>query len=204
MWKRLILLPGKLELAVLLTVLILSLIPSAEAAVLYSYGDPCITGDYVEVLDFEITGPKPLKTGDMVTVSFTLNNTGDSIQFGNHGVFVATIDPGGGRRDFGYAYVADTLGECERINFKASMTVDMDGEWIFAPVYSTMYKDVVYAGYMLKSEYANSEIGDYFAVEYSRERCMAINGKPNVLSPIIREFCESDKKTLATGQSWDL
>lgn len=204
MRKRPILLPGKLELAVLLVVLILSLMPPVQAALLTSYGDPCITGDYIEVLDFEITGPKPLKAGDMVTVSFTLNNTGDSIQFGNHGVFVATIDPGGRRRDFGYAYEADTLEECERINFKASMTVDMDGEWTFSPVYSTRYTDVVYASYRLKSEYANSEIGDYFAVEYSGERCMAINGKPNILSPIIHEFDEYDKKTLATGQSWDL
>jgi hypothetical protein len=204
MRKRPILLPGKLELAVLLTVLIVSLIPPVQAALLSSYGDPCTTGDYVEVLDFEITGPKPLKAGDMVTVSFTLNNTGDSIQFGNNGVFVATIDPGGRRRDFGYAYEADTLEEGERINFKASMTVDMDGEWIFSPVYSTRYKDAVYAGYRLKSEYANPEIGDYFAVEYSGERCMAINGKPNVLSPIIREFGKSDKKSLATGQSLDI
>lgn len=189
---------------ILLAVLILSLIPSAEAALLCSESGPYITGDYIEVLDFEITGPKPLKSGDMVTVSFTLNNTGDSVQFGNHGVFVSTIDPGGRHRDFGYAYEADTLEECERINFKASMTIDMDGEWTFSPVYSTKYKNVVYASYRLKSEYANSEIGDYFVVEHSGERCMAINGKPNVLSPIIREFCESDKKTLATGQIWDL
>ena len=202
--KRPILRPEKLKLVVLLAVLIVSLIPPVQATLLSSYSGPCVTCDYIEVLDFEITGPKPLKAGDMVTLSFTLNNTGDSIQFGNHGVFVATIDPNGRRRDFGYAYEADTLEEGERIKFKASMTVDMDGEWIFSPVYSTRYKDVVYAGYRLKSEYANPEIGDYFAVEYSGERCMAINGKPNVLSPIIREFGKSDKKTLATGQSWDL
>ena len=158
----------------------------------------------MEVLDFEITGPKPPKAGDMVALSFTLSNTGDSIQFGDDGVFVATIDPDGRRRDFGYAHEADTLEEGERIKFEAGMTVDMDGEWVFSPVYSTRYKDAVYAGYRLKSEYANSEIGDYFAVEHAGELCVAVNGKPNMLSPIIWEFGESNKKTLAAGASWGL
>ena len=64
--------------------------------------------------------------------------------------------------------------------------------------------DLVYTAYRVESGYANPDIGGYFAVGWFGEKCMAINGKPYVLSPIIREMDADDKIILATGEGWDI
>ena len=64
--------------------------------------------------------------------------------------------------------------------------------------------DLEYTAYRVESCYANPEIGEYFAIGWFGERYMAINGKPYLISPIIFEMDKCDKKTLATGDEWDL
>ncbi len=64
--------------------------------------------------------------------------------------------------------------------------------------------DLVYTAYRVESGYANPDIGGYFAVGWFGKKCMAINGKPYVLSPIICEMDPGDKITLATGEGWDI
>ena len=64
--------------------------------------------------------------------------------------------------------------------------------------------DLVYTAYRVESGYANPDIGEYFAVGWFGKKCMAINGKPYVLSPIICEMDTDDKITLATGEGWDI
>jgi S-layer protein (TIGR01567 family) len=62
--------------------------------------------------------------------------------------------------------------------------------------------DLAYTAYRVESCYANPEISEYFAIGWFGERYMAINGKPYLLSPIIFEMDEHDKKVLATGDEW--
>ncbi|MEA1894076.1 MAG: S-layer protein domain-containing protein, partial [Euryarchaeota archaeon] len=64
--------------------------------------------------------------------------------------------------------------------------------------------DLAYTAYRAESCYTNPEIGEYFAIGWFGERYMAVNGKPYVISPIIFEMNEDCKKTLATGDEWDL
>ncbi len=64
--------------------------------------------------------------------------------------------------------------------------------------------DLAYTAYRVESCYTNPEIGEYFAIGWFGGRYMAVNGKPYVLSPIIFEMDGYDKKTLATGDEWDL
>ena len=64
--------------------------------------------------------------------------------------------------------------------------------------------DLVYTAYRVESGYANPDIGGYFAVGWCGQKCMAINGKPYVLSPIICEMDTNDKITLVTGEGWDI
>ena len=208
--KRLIVLPGDVKSAIILTVLILSLISSAEAALLCSYRGPHVSNDYLEISDFEVTGPEPLRVGDTVTVTFTLKAIEVPVQFGDHGVFVAARDPDGVDRgfgrDIGYLYEDYWLPADKSIDFKASTTVDKEGGWIFLPAYSsrTDEGDIVHTTCMVESDYANHEIGEYLAVRHFGTEYMAINGKPNVLSPILMEMDEDEKHTMVTGEGWDL
>ena len=77
---------------ILLAVLILNFVPSAEAALLCAYSGPDTSEDYLELSDFEVTGPEPLMVGDTVTVSFTLKaiDIEVPILFGEQGVVLAS------------------------------------------------------------------------------------------------------------------
>lgn len=121
--------------AVLLIALILTPIPFVQAAVLCSYSGPDVSDDLLELSDFEVIGPEPLRVGDTPTVVFTLKSVEVPVQLGEHGVFVAARDPEGMDRDFGHVYQYDILDNGESINFKATITVDREGEWIFWPGY---------------------------------------------------------------------
>jgi len=146
MQKRLIVLPGNVKSAILLVVLILSLIHSAQAALLCSYSGPDTPDDYLELSDFEVTGPEPLRVGDTVTVSFTLKAIEVPVQFGEHGVFVAARDPDGADRSFGHTHQYYQLPAGESISVEASMTVDKEGEWIFWPSYHITENSPYYYG----------------------------------------------------------
>jgi len=193
-----------------LAVLLLALMLPAQAALLCSYSGPYTSGSSPELSDFEVTGPEPLRVGDTVTVSFTLKAIKVPVQFGDLGVFVAARDPDGMDRSFGrdigHLYGGYWLMAGKSIDFKASTTVDKEGEWIFLPAYSsrTDEEDVVHTTCPAESDYANHEIGEYLAVRHFGTKYMAINGKPNVLSPILMEMGEDEKHTLATGEHWDL
>jgi hypothetical protein len=195
---------------ILLTVLLLALMLPAEAALLCSESGPDTSGSYLELSDFEVTGPEPLVVGDTVTVSFTLKAIEVPVQLGDQGVFVAARDPDGMDRSFGrdigHLYGDYWLMAGKSIDFKASTTVDKEGEWIFRPAYSsrTDEEDVVHTTCPVESDYANHEIGEYLAVRHFGTKYMAINGKPNVLSPIRMEMGEDEKHTMATGESWGL
>ena len=64
--------------------------------------------------------------------------------------------------------------------------------------------DLAYTAYRVESCYKNPEIGEYFAIGWFGERYMAVNGKPYLVSPIILEVDECDRKTLAAGDEWGL
>jgi len=64
--------------------------------------------------------------------------------------------------------------------------------------------DLAYTAYRVESCYKNPEIGEYFAIGWFGGRYMAVNGKPYLISPIIFEMDEDCKKTLATGDEWNL
>jgi hypothetical protein len=191
---------------ILLAVLLLAHALPAEAALLCSYRGPHVSNDYLELSDFEVTGPEPLRVGDTVTVSFTLKAIKVPVQFGDHEVFVAARDPDGMDRSFGrdigYRYEEYWLLSGKSIDFKASTTVDKEGGWIFLPAYSsrTDEEDIVHTTCMVESDYANHEIGEYLAVRHFGTEYMAINGKPNVLAPILMVMGEDEKHTLATGK----
>ncbi|GEM_PF-2693672 len=135
---------------ILLAVLILAPAPPVDAALLCAYSGPDSADWYLELSDFEVTGPEPMRVGDTVTVSFTLKATQVPIQFGDQGAFVAARDPDGIDRSFGHAYQNYQLPAGEDISVQASTTVDKEGEWTFWPSY---HIEEVYTGYF----------GEYFA-----------------------------------------
>jgi hypothetical protein len=59
--------------------------------------------------------------------------------------------------------------------------------------------DLAYTAYRVESCYENPEIGEYFAIGWFGGRCMAVNGKPYLIAPIIFEMDACDRKTLAAG-----
>ncbi len=123
---------------ILLAVLLLAHALPAQATLLCAYIGPDMSDDYLELSDFEVTGPEPLRVGDTVTVSFTLKAIEVPIQFGKQGAFVAARDPDGINRSFGHTYQDPMLQLGESISVQASMTVDKEGEWIFWPSYHTI------------------------------------------------------------------
>ena len=127
---------------ILHAVLLLALMLPAEAALLCSYSGPDMSEDYLELSDFEVTGPEPLMVGDTVTVSFTLKANEFSRWFSKHGAFVAVKDPDGIDRSFGDEYQGQWLQVDESVSVHASMTVDKGGEWIFWPSYHITTDDV--------------------------------------------------------------
>jgi len=64
--------------------------------------------------------------------------------------------------------------------------------------------DLAYTAYRVESCYKNPEIGECFAIGWFGARYMAVNGKPYLISPIIFEMNDDCKKTLATGDEWNL
>ena len=146
MQKRLIVLPGNVKLASLLAVLLLAHALPAQAALLCSYSGPDTSDDYLELSDFEVTGPEPLMVGDTVTVSFTLKAIEVPIQFGKQGAFVAVNDPDGIDRSFGQVYRDHWLSEGKSISVEASTTVDKEGEWTFWPSYHIVENSPYYYG----------------------------------------------------------
>jgi len=151
MQKRLIVLPGNVKLAILLAVLLLAHALPAQAALLCAYSGPDSADWYLELSEFEVTGPEPLRVGDTVTVSFTLQVIEVPIQFGEQGAFVAARDPDGINRSFGHTHQYYQLPVGENISVKASMTVDKEGEWIFWPSYHIMNTQYYY-GHLLRKE----------------------------------------------------
>lgn len=131
---------------ILLAVLLLAHALPAQAALLCSESGPHVSNDYLELSDFEVTGPEPLRVGDTVTVTFTLKATEVPIQFGEQGAFVAVKDPDGIDRRFGHAYQNYQLSTDEDISVQASMTVDKEGEWIFWPSYHIVENSPYYYG----------------------------------------------------------
>nr|QNO46548.1 hypothetical protein HPDFPBIK_00007 [Methanosarcinales archaeon ANME-2c ERB4] len=134
---------------ILLAVLLLAIMLPAEAALLCSYSgsdpdseDLYLEDWYLELSDFEVTGPEPLMVGDTVTVSFTLKAIEVPILFGKQGAFVAVNDPDGIDRSFGYTGQDPRLQVGESISVQASTTVDKEGEWIFWPSYHIKVGDV--------------------------------------------------------------
>ena len=117
-----------------LTPILLAVLLLAHA-LLCSYSGPDTSEDYLELSDFEVTGPEPLRAGDTVTVSFTLKAIEVPVQFGEHGVFVAARDPDSIDRSFGHAYQNYQLPAGEAISVQASMTVGKEGEWTLWPSY---------------------------------------------------------------------
>ncbi len=205
MRKRPILLPGKIKLAVLLVVLIVSLIPSAEAAVLYQSSAPHISEDGLEVSDFEVRkiGQEPLRVNDTVFMSFTFASVGDSVKFGNQGVYVKVIDPDNKFRVVKHEYEGDTLEWGIRKKFNTSIIVDKEGDWTLTPVYSFEENNVVPVSDIPYSEvrpYANDEIGAYLFVRYRGANYMGINGKSDVLSEIILEMRNDENWTMGEGE----
>ena len=189
-----ILVPGNVKSAILLALLLLAHALPAQAALLCSESGPDSADGYLELSDFEVTGPEPLRMGDTVTVSFTLKATRIPIQFDKQGAFVAARDPDGIDRNFGHAYRGHWLQVDESISVQANTTVDKEGEWIFLPVYSsrTGRGDIVRTASMVESDYANPEIGECLVIRHFGTKYMAINGKPNILSPILVEMDEAE------------
>jgi len=139
----------------LLAVLLLALMLPAHAALLCSYSGPDSVDDYLELSDFEVTGPEPLMVGDTVTVSFTLNAIEVPIRFGEQGVVVAARDPDGDGidRSFGHAYQDHWLSKGKSVSVEASTTVDKEGEWIFWPSYHIVENSYYYGEYFAPDEW---------------------------------------------------
>jgi len=136
---------------ILLAVLLLAHALPAQATLLCAYSGPDSADWSLELSDFEVTGPEPLRVGDTVTVSFTLKAIEVPVQFGENGVFVAARDPDSIDRSFGHAYQNYQLPAGEAISVQASMTVGKEGEWTLWP------------SYHIKEYYTADYYGEYFA-----------------------------------------
>jgi uncharacterized protein involved in high-affinity Fe2+ transport len=64
--------------------------------------------------------------------------------------------------------------------------------------------NLAYSASRIKTSYKNPEIGDYFVIGWFAENYMAVNGAPDTFSKIVLEMGSTDKKTLATGDAWNV
>jgi len=107
--------------------------PAKEASSRFFAG-PVLSPDGVELTDFSVEGPEPVKVGDTLVVRFTYRNTtGVTMHFSSYGVLVACRDPDDKNRDFGHREVR--LAPGESFTMEAQIKVDKPGLWRFWPGY---------------------------------------------------------------------
>jgi len=124
-----------------LVVLLLAL-PAAVVAMplLGQFAGPDRLPNGLELTNFTVQGPTPLKTGNQVLVTFRLTNKGETqIQLDSrYGAFVgcrwnSTSDQN--NRDFGHAYKGKVLMPSVSIVVQARVTVANAGTWRFWPAF---------------------------------------------------------------------
>jgi len=122
-------------------------LPAAVVAMplLGQFAGPDRLPNGLELTNFTVQGPSPLKTGKQVLVSFRLtNNSTTQIQLDSrYGAFVgcrwnSTSDQN--NRDFGHAYKGKVLMPSSSIVVQARVTVDKVGTWRFWPAFNTSGK----------------------------------------------------------------
>ncbi len=101
-----------------------------------SYAGPDLSSDFLQLTNFSITGPYPLKVGDTITVKFNLKNYGQgALKLGYRGFFAAARDPDNIDTSFGFSYAYSTIKPGENWVVQVTRVVDKTGSWVIWPSY---------------------------------------------------------------------
>lgn len=104
---------------------------AAQEPICSSSGPP---QDVLRLKDFLVIGPPVPREGDSVTVSFKLENYGQStIKFGSQGVFGVATNPG--ESFFGRVFQNQDLRPNEEVEFQANRSLNKAGVWKIWPSY---------------------------------------------------------------------
>lgn len=119
-----------------LVILLSTLLTPAKAETLCSYEGPGLSEDLLELTNFSVKGPSPLKVGDTITVKFNLRNFGQSnVNLGAKGIFVAARDPDNMDASFGFSYAYTMIEVMQTLSVEVSRILDKSGTWKIWPSY---------------------------------------------------------------------
>ncbi len=124
------------SIGIILILFLIAISNTGSAYVWCSYKGPDTSQDLLQLSDFVVQGPSPLKAGDSIVVSFNLKNFGQSdLKLGYRGFFAAAKDPDNIDTSFGFSYAYNTIkvGEIRSVN--VSRVLDKAGSWTIWPSY---------------------------------------------------------------------
>lgn len=118
------------------TAFLIFTLSEAQNSTICSFAGPDLSSDLIRLTDFVVSGSENLKVGDAITVSFKLQNFGQSnLELGLKGIFVAGKDPENSNLSFGFTRANTTFEVGETIKVSVSKTLDKAGTWKVWPSY---------------------------------------------------------------------
>ncbi|RLJ07434.1 MAG: hypothetical protein DRP16_03500 [Candidatus Aenigmatarchaeota archaeon] len=112
------------------------LVISVWAEIICSYPGPDVSEDLMRLTNFTVTGPSVLREGDIINVSFYMQNYGQyDLNLGSKGIFVAAKNPDGQSESFGITRANTILKPGESVSIQATKILDKSGNWLFWPSY---------------------------------------------------------------------
>jgi len=124
--------------------IILATIP-VEAATICSFAGPDISPDFLRLSEFSVSGTSKLKVGDTVTVTFKLQNYGQTdVHLASRGAFVASRDPDNLDTCFGSTRSNTVLKIGETVTVEATRILDKAGTWTIWPSYHILTQSQQY------------------------------------------------------------
>ncbi len=111
----------------------------ANGAMICSYKGPDVSGDFLRLTDFSVSGNSSLNVGDTVTVRFSLQNYGQvDLKLGSKGFFAATRNPDNLDASFGFTRANTTVKVGETVFVEVSRVLDKAGTWRIWPSYQIL------------------------------------------------------------------
>ena len=111
-------------------------VPPINLPIICSFSGPENSPDLIKLTDFLVTGSSNLKVGDSITVSFKLQNNGQSeLNLGSKGIFVAARNPDNSDASFGFTRQNTNFKIGETISVSETKVLDKAGTWKVWPSY---------------------------------------------------------------------
>jgi len=118
-------------------------IQSDSAYTFCSYKGPDTSTDLIKLTELKVTGNSPLRQGDAVTITFKLQNFGQSaVTLSSKGFFAGAKDPTKLDASFGFTFANNTIGVGEIKSVSVSRVLDKIGNWKIWPSYGLYFKQI--------------------------------------------------------------